>query len=302
MKLILLRLLLLWAVALRQKCSILTTSDLNSSINFLTSSSLNGNVFVSTTNDLYRLSNNLRELQQVPLNYPVLGITVTIDGKWLVMGSELGNGWLLVTVYNTNNLTNINKTHTIAHPSGSSSIAFFTASLAGMETLYFGTGNVLGQTRRFNLHQLDLVGSCPSKAFESSTSESVTRRFYGGFHLSKSSYFLGLDTDVASTTMYIVRVCNIADGSMRFNARYELQLVCGDAFNTTATITGVSVVGGTLVVSVAGRLCSYNISIVDAILDNYFSKCLIDKKGANTPKFGVSHVACSTISAVRNKK
>ena len=60
--------------------------------------------------------------------------------------------------------------------------------------------------------------------------------------------------------MYIIRVCN--DGQLA--ARYELQLTCGGtALSSSSVITGVSEVDGTLVVSVDGRVCSYNLTTID---------------------------------------
>ena len=94
--------------------------------------------------------------------------------------------------------------------------------------------------------------------------------------------------------MYIIRVCN--DGQLA--ARYELQLTCGGtALSSSSVITGVSEVDGTLVVSVDGRVCSYNLTTIDTTLDNFFTSCLANEMGANDPQFGPSG-ACSQVTGV----
>ena len=98
--------------------------------------------------------------------------------------------------------------------------------------------------------------------YQSAKSLSVTRQMYGGFLYTTNAYFLALDTEGSITTMYIIRVCN--DGQLA--ARYELQLTCGGALSISSVITGVSEVSCSLVVSVDGRVCSYNLATIDTTL------------------------------------
>ena len=172
-------------------------------------------------------------------------------------------------------------------------VALFTAPVSEMPTFFFGFGED-STNDRFRLFQRGFAGSTVTGNYQSPTSLSVTRQIYGGFVYSSNAYFLALDTEGASTTMYIIRVCN--DGQLA--ARYELQLTCGGtALSSSSVITGVSEVDGTLVVSVDGRVCSYNLTTIDTTLDNFFTSCLVNSMGVNDPQFG-NIGACSQVSGV----
>ena len=179
-------------------------------------------------------------------------------------------------------------------PAGINSIALFTAPLAGLPTIYIGSGDVSGSTRRYDMIQRGFAGSTLFANFESSSSLTLTRRMYGGF-LYNHSYSLALDSEsVLPSTMYIIRVCN--DGQLA--ARYELQLTCGGALSSSSVITGVSEVNGTLVVSVDGRVCSYNLATIDTTLNGHFDTCLIQRSGGNSAQFAGGTSTCSLLTSV----
>ena len=257
-------------------------------------SSSNGDVFVGAGGTLYRLSSELQQLQNVSVPDSVLGLTTTADGDYLVAcftnrRCAVYNTTTLNTVttgFENDNFVNTGVTVT--------NIALFTAQLSGMPTIFTGAGEDLTNDR-FRLRQLGFAGSIVLANFPSIPSSSVTRQIYGGFVYGSNAYFLALDTEGASTTMYIFRVCN--DGQLA--ARYELQLTCGGtALSSSSVITGVSEVDGTLVVSVDGRVCSYNLTTIDTTLDNFFTSCLAGNSVNNDPQFG-SLASCTTFFSVR---
>ena len=256
----------------------------------LSSSSRNGNVFVVAGNVLYRLSSQLQQLQSVSVS-PIVALTTTDDGEWLVACFTTRT----CTAYNTSDLNTMDTPTGSANlfPAGITSIALFTAPIAGLPTIYIGIGD--NAARRFDLIQRGFAGSTLSVDFESSSSTTLTRRMYGGF-LYNHSYFLALDSvSGLPPTMYIIRVCN--DGQLA--ARYELQLTCGGALSISSVITGVSEVNGTLVVSVDGRVCSYNLTTIDATLNGRFHTCLIQRSGGNSAQFVTGGtVACSSLTNV----
>ena len=261
----------------------------------LSSSSRNGNVFVVAGNVLYRLSSQLQQLQSVSVSSPIVALTTTDDGEWLVACFTTRT----CTAYNTSDLNTMDTPTENANlfPAGVTSIALFTAPIAGLPTIYIGSGDVSGSTRRFDLVQRGFAGSTLFDDFESSSSTTLTRHMYGGFLYNNNAYFLALDSEsVLPPTMYIIRVCN--DGQLA--ARYELQLTCGGALSISSVITGVSEVNGTLVVSVDGRVCSYNLATIDTTLNEHFHTCLIQRSGGNSAQFasGTATVACSSITNV----
>ena len=256
-------------------------------------SSSNGDVFVGAGGTLYRLSSELQLLQSVsiPDSPSVLGLTTTADGDYLVACFTSRT----CAVYNTTTLSTVD--HVIEAqnflPSGVSVIGLFTASSLSVY-VGFRDGN------RFELRQRGFAGNTFLKTYQSFTSGNVltiTRHIYGGFVYGSNVYFLALDSIIVATTMYTIRVCN--DGQLA--ARYELQLTCGGTtLSSSSVITGVSEVNGTLVVSVDGRVCSYNLTTIDTILENFFTTCLVNRMGANDPQFG-PRGACSQVSGVSNE-
>ena len=253
-------------------------------------SSSNGDVFVGAGGTLYRLSSELQLLQSVPIpdSPSVLGLTTTIDGDYLVACFTNRR----CAVYNTTTLNTVNITIHFAEKENAD-IALFTASLSGMPTLFIG----FSSSDKFQLLQQGFsAGGSLTVSYESESNTAVTRQMYGGFVYGSNAYFLALDTEEGTTTMYIIRVCN--DGQLA--ARYELQLTCGGTtLSSSSVITGVSEVNGTLVESVDGRVCSYNLTTIDTILDNFFTSCLTGNYSINNnPQFGTS-ASCTTFISVR---
>lgn len=272
----------------------------------LASSSSNGNVFVSAGGILYRLSSELQLIQNVTVFSSTVGLTATDDGDWLVACFNTSS----CTVYNTSDLTITNVTMTAenTYPPGSSNIALFTAPTLGMQTFYIGSGETPGRVFRFTLLQRGFAGSVLSKDFTSNAAEyqsligRVQRQIYEGFHYNDSAYFLALDilTEQSLVSLVIIRVCN--DGDDSFNAIYELHIGCGDGWSSASVITinGVSEVAGILVVSVGGRVCSYDLADINMIMDSYFSDCFgatFTSNLFNSPPFG-STLPCAAIANV----
>ena len=255
-------------------------------------STRNGDVFVGAGGTLYRLSSELQQLQNVSVPDSVLGLTTTaVDGDYLVACFTDRR----CAVYNTTTLNTVDSAIESQNflPSGVTAIALFTSSSLEMRTVYAGfrDGN------RFGLRQRGFAGNMFLRTYQSqsppSNSPSLTREMYGGFVYGSNAYFLALDTN-GGKTMYIIRVCN--DGQLA--ARYELQLTCGGtALSSSSVITGVSEVDGTLVVSVDGRVCSYNLTTIDTTLDNFFTSCLGNSMSTNDPQFGPSGT-CIQVSGV----
>ena len=260
----------------------------------LSSSNANGDVFnVGAGGTLYRLSSELQQLQNVSVPDSVLGLTTTADGDYLVACFTNRK----CAVYNTTTLntvaTGFDTDNFFVSGITVNHIALFTAPLSVIPTFFFGFGED-STNDRFRLRQQGLAGSTITVDYSSPTSTSVTRQIYGGFVYGSNAYFLALDTEGVSTTMYIIRVCT--DGQL--DARYELQLTCGGtALSSSSVITGVSEVDGTLVVSVDGRVCSYNLTTIDTTLDNFFTSCLSTSNVINNPQFG-SQAYCGTLFAV----
>ena len=259
-------------------------------------SSSNGDVFVGAGGTLYRLSSELQLLQSVsiPDSPSVLGLTTTADGNYLVACFTNRR----CAVYNTTTLNTVTTSFDAEslYSTGVTvnNIALFTASVSGMPTLFYGVGEDISGSDRFRIRQRGFAGSNVIGDYFS-TSPSITRLFYGGFVYGSNAYFLALDTEGALTTMYIIRVCN--DGQLA--ARYELQLTCGGTtLSSSSVITGVSEVNGTLVVSVDGRVCSYNLTTIDTILDNFFTSCLVNDVGATDPQFGRDGPCSSQLTGV----
>ena len=253
-------------------------------------SSSNGNVFVGAGGTLYRLSNELQLLQSVPIpdSPSVLGLTTTADGDYLVACFTNRR----CAVYNSTTLDTVTTgfdTEFFYNTRGVNNIALFTAPVSGMPTLFYGVGEDTTGNDRFRLRLQGFAGSTIIEDY-SISSRSITRQMYGGFVYGSNAYFLALDTEGALKTMYIIRVCN--DGQLA--ARYELQLTCGGTtLNSSSVITGVSEVNGTLVVSVDGRVCSYNLTTIDTILDTFFTSCSSgDWAIINDPQFGSRALCC----------
>ena len=251
-------------------------------------SSSNGDVFVGAGGTLYRLSSELQLLQSVSVPGDVRGLAST-DGDYLVACFTNRR----CAVYNTTTLSTVTSTFLNENisPEDITAIALFTAS----PTVYFGYRDIAGGGNgRFELQQRGFAGSMVTVEFRSAASSSINRQMYGGFVYGSNAYFLALDTEGALTTMYIIRVCN--DGQLA--ARYELQLTCGGTtLSSSSVITGVSEVNGTLVVSVDGRVCSYNLTTIDTVLDNFFTSCLSGNSAINDPQFGTPAL-CSTVFPV----
>ena len=256
-------------------------------------SSSNGDVFVGAGGTLYRLSSELQQLQNVSVPDSVLGLTTTADGDYLVACFTDRT----CAVYNTTTLNTVDsaiESQTFL-PSGVTAIALFTSS--SLRTVYVGfrDGN------RFGLRQRGFAGNTFLRTYQSqsppSNTPSLTREMYGGFVYGSNAYFLALDTD-GGKTMYIIRVCNDDNDMGLFAARYELQLTCGGTgLSSSSVITGVSEVDGTLVVSVDGRVCSYNLATIDTTMENFFTSCLVNSMGFNDPQFGPDG-GCSQVSGV----
>ena len=256
-------------------------------------SSSNGDVFVGAGGTLYRISSELQLLQSVsiPDSPSVLGLTTTADGDYLVACFTSRR----CAVYNTTTLSTVtnfdNENNFIA---GLNYIALFTSPVSGMPTLFIGYGIILAN--RFRLLQREIAGSIVYRFFQSAANSFITRQMYGGFVYGSNAYFLALDIEGGVASMYIIRVCN--DGTQMFGARYELQLTCGGTtLSSSSVITGVFEVDGTLVVNVDGRVCSYNLTTIDTILDNFFNNCLSGNSVNNDPQFG-TQASCTTFFSV----
>ena len=241
----------------------------------LSTSSRNGDVFVGAGGTLYRLSSELQQLQNVSVPGEVVALTITADGDYLVACFTNRR----CAAYNTTTLKNdvapivegsademspqnehgfasTFENETLIHTSNfPNNIALFTAPISGQLTLFIAFTEKLIDGDRYRDHLLrrglfaSSIGTNPFSTFR--------HEIVGGFVYNTTAYYIGVN--VLITTDLFVFTLPVGSMPLSIYSRYMF-FRCGKALRFDAMITGISEVDGTLVVSVDGQVCSYNLA------------------------------------------
>ena len=242
-----------------------------------------GKVFASSETTVYLYSSDLVQQQSVSLESVVIALTTTQNGQWLVVCLENGDCSVI-------NGSNINADPSITVNGDSSTALFITPDTDG-QRFYIGSYEAIGGSGvdRIGYSEYGFAGSqsvdrteiiVPLTAFL--TTEG--RDFYYGFFQSGYAYYVVSDAVVGSSLreLRIIRVCNISQ-SDSFDSQYELVLGCGGQ-STSVNIRGISVFNEeTLVIgrifSGGSRVCSYNLSDINSMMDDSYQTCVVDGTG-----------------------
>ena len=261
-----------------------------------------GKVFASSDTTVYLYSSDLVQQQSVSLDSVVIGLTTTQNGQWLVVCLENGD----CSVINGSNI-NADPSLTVNGIVGDSSTALFTTPDTDGQRFYIGSyGEIVGSgVNRIGYSEYGFAGSqsanrsrviLPLLEFR----QNDGRDFYYGFFQSGYAYYVVSDPTVSVLReLRIIRVCNISQ-SDSFDSQYELVLDCGDEF-TSIDIRGISVFNEeTLVigrtVSGGSRVCSYNLSDINSMMDSSYQTCVVDGMGDKNIRWVTSsQTSCTSV-------
>ena len=263
----------------------LLSIPINPPVKYLASNGATGRVYVSTGSTVYSLSQNLQQLDEISFGANqggVSGMALTDNGNWLVICLKDRSCRVIDASSTMNSSTNNSVENAIA--GGTEGVAMFTDFNNSFYT--GGVGSTLsGESVLNNRHvfgQFGFAGSTVSR-LNQQPSAAGTRVMYSGFYRSPYAYYLAVDDD---REIRIVRVCNDnATESSQFSAVYELELECGLA--SSVQLAGVSLVNSVTVVlgvvhdsfvNSPGALCSYNLSAINEVMDQFFDDCLVDSE------------------------
>ena len=250
-----------------------------------------GKVFASSDTTVYLYSSDLVQQHSVSLESVVIGLTTTQNGQWLVVCLENGD----CSVINGSNIT-ADPSVTMNGIVGDSSTALFTTPDTDGQRFYIGSYGAIGGSGgvRIGYSEYGFAGS--QSADRSGTIDLLVlfrqnggRDFYYGFFQSGYAYYVVSDPTVSILReLRIIRVCNISQ-SDSFDSQYELVLDCGSEF-TSINIRGISVFNEeTLVIgrmfSGASRVCSYNLSDINSMMDSSYQTCVVSGTGVNNVRW-----------------
>ena len=257
----------------------------------LSTSSRNGDVFVGAGGTLYRLSSELQQLQNVSVPGELVALTTTADGDYLVAcfnnrrcaayntttlnnavaparlaivpeGSGSGSAEEISPPQNEHGfaLTFENETliHTVNFPNN---IALFTAPISGQLTLFIAfTEQTDTLNYRDHFLRRGLIASSNNhQLFHFASRHEIV----GGFVYKTTAYFIGLDSLFFKNLFVYSWLPVDRHGVSR--PRIMFFACAGEALRFNALIISVSEADGTMVVSVDGRVCSYNVSRLPAL-------------------------------------
>ena len=243
-----------------------------------------GKVFASSDTTVYLYSSDLVQQQIVSLE-SVVALTTTQNGQWLVVCLENGD----CSVINGSNI-NADPSLTVNGIVGDSSTALFTTPDTDGQRFYTGSYGAIGGSGNIRTRYSE-YGFAESQSMDRSVTfnELTTfranggRDFYYGFFQSGYAYYVVSDpTGGILRELRIIRVCNISQ-SDSFDSQYELVLDCGGV-STSVNIRGISVFNEeTLVigraVSGGSRVCTYNLSDINSMMDSSYQTCVVDETG-----------------------
>ena len=257
----------------------LISVPLTSPARYLISNAATGKVYVSTGLTVYRLSQNLQQLDELNVGAnqnEISGMALTDNGNWLVICLKNSS----CTVFDARSALNasFSKSEENAIAGETEGAIVFTDS---QNTFY--TGGV-GAGDNFHIFaQFGFAGSTVSR-LNDHLSATGTRVMYGGFYHSPYAYFVAVDK---GDQIRIIRVCDESTNeTSNFNAVYELELECGDI--SVDHLVGVAVVNNVTLVlgavdssssNIRGAVCSYNLSAINTAMDRFFNDCLVGNAG-----------------------
>ena len=248
---------------------------LTSPARYLVSNAATGRVYVSTGPTVYRLSQDLKQLDAINVGAnqnEMSGMALTDNGNWLVICLK-SNSCSVVDARSALSAS-LAKSEENAIAGGTEGAVVFTDSKS---TFY--TGGVGAGDNRHVFAQLGFAGSAVSRLSDEFLATG-SRVMYGGFYHSPYAYYVAVDE---RDEIRIIRVCDeSAIETNDFNAVYELELECG---NTSVDhLVGVSLVNNVTLVlgavhsrssNTRGAVCSYNLSAINAAMDRFFNDCLV---------------------------
>ena len=257
-------------------------------------------VFASEGPNVYRYSTDLVEQQNVVVfdgdNNDVLGLTATPDGQWLIVCLTNDNCYVRNGSDISLDIPPVNDAV------GVDNVVLFTATVPGGQSFYTGSyGSVAGGSNvRIRFGQYGFGGSTiVRESINTPQRQSfLGRNYYGGFSLKNQAYFVVID-ELTASELRIVRIC--INGAIQ--SQYELQLECevpsvinNDLLGASA-IRGVSVINEeTLVVGltnlVSNRLCTFNISEINSLMDGAYSMCVEASSGGRNVDW--TNAACNS--------
>ena len=244
-----------------------------------------GKVFASSETTVYLYSSDLVQQQSVSLESVVIGLTTTQNGQWLVVCLANGD----CSVINGSNI-NADPSLTANDIGGDSSTVLFTTPDTDGQRFYIGSYGAIGGSGGVKIGYSEYGFAGSQSADRSGTIDPLVlfrqnggRDFYYGFFQSGYAYYVVSDTTVSTLQeLRIIRVCNISQ-SNSFDSQYELVLDCGGQ-SSSINIRGVSVFSEeTLIIgrtaNGASRVCSYNLSDINSMMDTSYQTCVVDGIG-----------------------
>ncbi len=259
-------------------------------------------VFASAGATVYQYSFNdsslVQQQSEALTGGSIVGLTTTPDGDWVIACVTNGD----CNVISSTDLSIVNSAAMLyAFVGDFNGISLFTAPVSNGQSYYIGSyGSIDGQgfaQIRFNQRGFD--GSSVVRDSRTTTSTFDGRHFNGGFVLSNFTYFIVLDDDSGTPfeQLRIVRVC--LDNNVQ--SQYELQLACSASLFETI-IKGVSVINeDTLIIGLTAdtatknRLCSFNITMINTMMDSAYQTCVVEDTG-NTNVLWSPVTSCSNIA------
>ena len=248
-----------------------------------------GTVFVAAGNELFRLGSDFDQQESMELAMSpttIQRIALSQDGSRVVVCLDDES----CAVYNASNIVaGAQLTREDATAGATAGVTVFTSPSDSFYTGSYGSTG-LGARNVIYLTQYGFGGSEFSQNIPTTyngNAVSLVRTFYGGFVAGTNAYYIVYDggaNDVRG--IRVLRICDQGPcpggaGSCVIDALYEAQLDCG-AVGTSSTICGVSLLDafdGTpqsrLVVSLCdrNRICSYNLTQIDATMDSLYTQC-----------------------------
>ena len=238
-----------------------------------------GKVFVSAGRQLYQLNDNLEVELMRNLTSDSVNISLSSDGKWLVVCMTD----LSCEVYNAAIISApvTRKSDVIR---SAKNVALFSAD----NSFYVGSISIdnVGAQQQITLGQFefDQYGNAKSNNY-AITLQNFERNFYSGFIKGNNAYYFAVDNNPTRIRdIRVMRVCHNSD----FNALYELSLRCGGRTPSSDTrISGLSVVnkfagiaGPTVVLSrnrpspsSQNYVCLYSLQRIDTIMQMKYNSC-----------------------------
>ena len=270
----------------------------------------NGIVFVAAGRELFRLDGDF--VQQESLE-PVEGasiqrIALSQDESRVVVCLDDES----CAVYNASNLA---AGAQLMREEVTANVEDVTVFTSPGDSFYAGSYGTVSATNQIYLTEYGFGGTAFSRVLPSNyngNQVSLVRRFYGGFVLGSNAYYIVYDGNPSSVRgIRVLRVCDFDQcpggaESCDITALYEAELVCSGSFGSATAICGVSLLsnfdgtpGSRLVVSVCdplgrNRICSFDLSMVDAAMDSLYDNCVDRTASGTTSPVWVSASTCTS--------